>query len=121
MKQRYGLTLVFIAHDLAVVKNVSDRIAVMYLGRIVEFGDADLVAENPLHPYTQALFSAAPPIDPDVPFAPTELHDDPPDAASVPSGCAFHPRCAHAMPVCAVERPEPKEVHHGQRVACHLY
>ena len=105
MKQRYGLTLIFIAHDLAVVKNVSDRVAVMYLGKICEIGPSEQVYERPAHPYTRALMAAVPSPDPDVPLGDEVLHGDLPSPISPPSGCRFRTRCPIAIERCALDEP----------------
>jgi peptide/nickel transport system ATP-binding protein len=121
MKARYGLTLVFIAHDLAVVKNISDRVAVMYLGKICEVGTpADLYA-NPAHPYTDALLRSIPVPDPTV--APVQtglLTGDLPSPLDPPSGCRFRTRCPNAQERCALEEPTVREIQPGQFVACHF-
>jgi oligopeptide/dipeptide ABC transporter ATP-binding protein len=120
LQRRLGVAYLFIAHDLAAVAHMSHTIAVMYLGQIVEWGDADAVALRPTHPYTQALFAAALPIDvDDAPEAPT-LTGEVPSPLAPPGGCRFHPRCPHAMPRCATEPPAPREAD-GRLVACHLY
>jgi peptide/nickel transport system ATP-binding protein len=122
MKARYGLTLVFIAHDLAVVKNISDRVAVMYLGKLCEVGSpADLYAE-PAHPYTAALLSAIPVPDPTIPVARHDLRGDPPSPVDPPSGCRFRTRCNRATDVCASEEPQLRLVRGpgtDHAVACH--
>mgnify|MGYP000232891347 CR=1 FL=1 len=119
MKARYGLTLMFIAHDLAVVKNISDRVAVMYLGRLCEVGDPDVLYANPSHPYTAALLSAIPVPDPSVtPDARTTLGGEIPSPLSPPSGCRFRTRCAFATATCA-DRPDLIEVERQHDVACH--
>jgi peptide/nickel transport system ATP-binding protein len=121
MKARYGLTLVFIAHDLAVVKNISDRVAVMYLGKICEVGDPDLLYSKPAHPYTAALLEAIPVPDPSI-----SAHDrvtlggEIPSPVSPPTGCRFRTRCPLAQDRCASEEPEIREVVPGQFVACHF-
>jgi oligopeptide transport system ATP-binding protein len=115
-----GLTLIFIAHDLSVVKHISDRIAVMYLGRIVELGPADQVFESPLHPYTQALVSAIPVPDPDKERKRRRmiLPGDPPSPLNPPRGCAFHPRCPHAVEACQHTQPGLDPVTEDRTVAC---
>jgi oligopeptide/dipeptide ABC transporter ATP-binding protein len=119
LKQRLGLTYIFISHDLSVVQHVSNRVAVMYLGRIVEQGSAEAVLGKPLHPYTQALISAVPTIDADKVQKRIILSGDPPDPEHVPSGCAFHPRCPLAFERCSAEEPlmRGKPLH---RATCHL-
>jgi peptide/nickel transport system ATP-binding protein len=120
MQERFSLTFLFISHDLKVVRQVSDEVAVMYLGRIVEQGHPEDLFHRPAHPYTQALVSAIP--------SPLRRHSkprimlegDPPNPMNVPSGCAFHPRCKSAMPVCRERRPELVNVDSVRKVACHL-
>ncbi len=120
MKQRYGLTLIFIAHDLAVVKNISDRVAVMYLGRLCEVGDPDVLYEQPAHPYTSALLSAIPVPDPTVrPEDRQTLEGEIPSPLSPPSGCRFRTRCPRADERCVEEVPEMVQVAEDQYVACH--
>jgi peptide/nickel transport system ATP-binding protein len=119
MKARYGLTLLFIAHDLAVVKNMSDRIIVMYLGKICEIADADTIYERPLHPYTSALVSAIPEPDPDAVQEAAELRGDLPSPINPPSGCRFRTRCPRAQSRCAEEEPEIRELEPGHFAACH--
>jgi peptide/nickel transport system ATP-binding protein len=121
MKARYGLTLVFIAHDLAVVKNISDRVAVMYLGKICEVGGPDDLYANPRHPYTAALLSAIPVPDPEVrPDERSALGGEIPSPVSPPSGCRFRTRCPKAQDRCAEEEPQIRELDPGQFVACHF-
>jgi peptide/nickel transport system ATP-binding protein len=121
MKDRYGLTLVFIAHDLAVVKNVSDRIAVMYLGKICEVGPPDSMYAAPAHPYTAALLAAIPVPDPETrPDAARVLGGEIPSHVHPPSGCRFRTRCPKAQPKCAEEEPVIRELRDGQYVACHF-
>jgi oligopeptide transport system ATP-binding protein len=114
-----GLSLVFIAHDLSVVKHISDRVAVMYLGRIVEIGEARRVIEDPQHPYTRALVSAIPRPDPEVERNRQRivLPGDPPSPINPPSGCTFHPRCPHAIDACKAAFPELRAAA-GREVAC---
>ncbi|MBY0054075.1 dipeptide ABC transporter ATP-binding protein [Brevibacillus agri] len=121
LKKTLGLTYIFIAHDLSVVKYVSDRIGVMYLGKMVELTDKRQLFENPLHPYTQALISAIPSLDPDVKKERIILQGDVPNPISPPKGCAFHPRCPMRMSVCEQEKPRQIEVEKGHFVSCHLY
>jgi len=121
MKEEYGLTLVFIAHDLAVVKNVSDRVAVMYLGKLCEVGDPDRLYEAPAHPYTNLLLSAIPHPDPEVdPMGLDRLDGELPSPMDPPSGCRFRTRCPRASDRCAEEEPQMREVYGGQYVACHF-
>jgi peptide/nickel transport system ATP-binding protein len=119
MKERYQLTLLFIAHDLAVVKNVSDRIAVMYLGKLCEIGPSDTVYQNPQHPYTQALLTAVPSPDPDVPEQPMRISGDLPSPLHPPSGCRFRTRCPRAQERCAVEEPTIQQFADDHYIACH--
>jgi peptide/nickel transport system ATP-binding protein len=120
MKARYGLTLIFIAHDLAVVKNISDRVAVMYLGRLCEVGDPDVLYEQPAHPYTAALLSAIPVPDPSIrPESRQTLAGEIPSPLSPPSGCRFRTRCPRADEQCKDEVPVMREVDVDQFVACH--
>ncbi|HEX5267928.1 MAG TPA: oligopeptide/dipeptide ABC transporter ATP-binding protein [Acidimicrobiales bacterium] len=121
MKERYGLTLIFIAHDLAVVRNVSDRVAVMYLGKICEVAPADPLYRRPTHPYTNALLSSIPVPDPDVRPSPQDrlLGGEFPSPIDPPSGCRFRTRCPRADERCAVEEPQIREIETGHYVACH--
>ncbi len=116
-----GFTYVFISHDLSVVKHISDHIGVMYLGSMVEFGDKKSIFENPLHPYTQALFSAVPNPNPDVKMNRIVLKGDIPSPANPPKGCKFHTRCPMAMEVCKHIAPAYKEYEPGHFAACHCY
>jgi oligopeptide/dipeptide ABC transporter ATP-binding protein len=120
LQKRLGLSYLFIAHDLAAVAHMSHTIAVMYLGKIVEIGDAATVAMSPRHPYTQALFSAALPSHPDESREEIVLSGEVPSPLNPPGGCRFHPRCPHAMARCSQEEPKLLQVE-GRRVACHLY
>jgi peptide/nickel transport system ATP-binding protein len=119
LKHEYGLTLLFIAHDLAVVKNVSDRVAVMYLGRICEIGPADTLYEAPAHPYTKFLLGAALEADPDSPVHGEVLGGEPPSPLNPPSGCRFRTRCPFATEKCVEIEPQLEEVAPGHHVACH--
>lgn len=121
LQKDFGLTYLFIAHDLSVVKHISDRIGVMYLGRIVELTDKNSLYQKPLHPYTQALLSAVPVPKPDHKRERILLEGDVPSPANPPMGCAFHPRCAAAMDICKSVRPDLHDVGDGHFVACHLY
>ncbi len=120
LKQEYNLTILFIAHDLAVVKNVSDRVAVMYLGRLCEIAPSDLLYEAPAHHYTAALLASAVEPDPEAPRAPAALHGEPPSPINPPSGCRFRTRCPRAETRCAEEVPEMRELAPGHQVACHF-
>ena len=123
LQQELNLAYLFIAHDLSVVRHISDRVAVMYLGKIVETASRDDLYTTPLHPYTKALFSAVPIPDP---AAESErehivLAGDVPSPASPPSGCSFHPRCPMVMPMCRKTAPKLTDFGAGHKVACHLY
>jgi peptide/nickel transport system ATP-binding protein len=121
MKTRYGLTLIFIAHDLAVVKNVSDRVVVMYLGKICEVGSPDVIYQQPAHPYTRVLLDAIPLPDPSIrPEARAKVIGEIPSPVAPPSGCRFRTRCPKAQAKCADEEPQVQEVAPGQFVACHF-
>ena len=120
LSREMGLTLVFISHDLSVVRHIADRIAVMYLGKIVELGPAAAVFDQPLHPYTQALVSAVPVPDParEKLRQRVVLAGDPPSPLNPPSGCAFHPRCRFAVEACKATGPALEEISSGRDVAC---
>ncbi len=120
LKVEYGLTLLFIAHDLAVVKNVSDRVAVMYLGTICEIGPSDVLYSAPAHPYTKFLLGAALEADPDAPTRRDVLEGEPPSPLNPPSGCRFRTRCPFAQERCAAEAPAMRDVATGHQVACHF-
>ena len=120
LKKSYGLTMIFIAHDLAVVKNISDRVAVMYLGKFCEIAPSDDLYKAPSHPYTQVLLSSIPVADPSVPFTGAAVDGEPPSPVLPPSGCRFNPRCPHAQDRCRTEEPELREVAPGHFVACHF-
>jgi oligopeptide/dipeptide ABC transporter ATP-binding protein len=120
LQARLGLSYLFIAHDLAAVAHMSHEIVVMYLGKIVESGEARMLANHALHPYTKALFAAALPSHPDERREEVVLQGEVPSPLDPPSGCHFHPRCPHAMPRCAKEMPPLARVE-GRMVACHLY
>jgi oligopeptide transport system ATP-binding protein len=120
LRDRFGLTYLFIAHDLSVVRHLCHRVAVMYLGRIVELAECDELFDNPLHPYTQALLSAVPAPDPTVEETRTfrPVKGEVPSPINPPSGCVFHPRCAIAVEGCSVTRPGLRELRPGHWVAC---
>jgi peptide/nickel transport system ATP-binding protein len=121
MKARFGLTLLFIAHDLAVVKSVSDRVAVMYLGKLCEVADSESLFSAPAHPYTAALMAAIPEPDPDRPLGDSKLKPgDPPSPLDPPSGCRFRTRCPRAERRCADEVPPLRPIAPGRDVACHF-
>jgi len=121
LQERLGVSYLFIGHDLATVAHISHRIAVMYLGQIVEMAESIELCNEPLHPYTQALFTAALPAHPDDKREKLTISGEVPSAIAPPPGCRFHPRCPMAMPRCAVEAPVRQEVSPGHTVACHLY
>ncbi|MFP3214130.1 MAG: ABC transporter ATP-binding protein [Nitrososphaeria archaeon] len=121
LKEKYGITFLFITHDLALAKHMSDRIAVMYLGKLVELADSEKLIDNPLHPYTQALIAAIPIPDPTAKKAEVKIKGEIPSPVNPPPGCRFHPRCPYAFDRCKVEEPKLKEVEPGHFVACHLY
>ena len=121
LQEKMGLTYLFISHDLSMIEAISDRVAVMYLGKIVEIAEPEELFKNPLHPYTQALFSAIPIPDPEAKRKRIILKGEPPSPANPPSGCRFHPRCPYAKDKCKHEAPTLIEVKPGHLVACHLY
>ncbi|CAM5336172.1 ABC transporter ATP-binding protein [Niallia circulans] len=123
LQREKQLTYLFIAHDLSMVKQISDRIGVMYLGNLVELTDSKALYSNPLHPYTQALLSAIPIPDPDIEDKRERiiLKGELPSPVDPPSGCVFRTRCLHAMDICANEKPAWQERENGHFVACHLY
>jgi len=120
LQERLNLTYLFIAHDLTVVRHISDRIAVMYVGRLVELADVESLFEQPLHPYTEALLSAVPLPDPGAKSRRVLLRGEVADPSNPPSGCHFHPRCNYAEEICREEVPELVELHPGRFVRCHL-
>jgi len=119
LKAEFGLTLVVIAHDLAVIRHMSDRVAVMYLGEVVELAETEVLFSTPRHPYTQALLQAIPVPAPGARGQRKALGGDIPSPANPPSGCKFHTRCPHATALCARERPVLTQADAGQQVACH--
>ncbi|EIT84661.1 oligopeptide/dipeptide ABC transporter ATPase [Fictibacillus macauensis ZFHKF-1] len=121
LQKEFDLTYLFIAHDLGVVRHISDRVGVMYLGNIVELSTSEELYDEPLHPYTQALLSAVPIPDVDVKRERIILKGDVPSPSNPPKGCAFHTRCPQAMERCGSERPAFQEMKDGHYVACHLY
>ncbi|OCJ08037.1 peptide ABC transporter ATP-binding protein [Rhizobium sp. AC44/96] len=119
LQQQYSIAMVFISHDLKVVRNVADRVAVMYLGRIVEEASSDVIFRTPLHPYTRALVSSVPRPGTRLQRR-TILQGEPPNPANRPSGCAFHPRCPLAQNICRVTAPVLRQIDDGRTVACHV-
>ena len=120
LKKKMGLTFLFISHDLSVVKHISDRVAVMYLGQIIELASKEALYQNPAHPYTRALLSAIPIPDPTVERERIILQGDVPSPANPPSGCHFRPRCPYACEQCGLQPPRMVEIEKGHYVACHL-
>ena len=120
LQESSGFSCLFIAHDLAVVRHIADRVAVMYLGRILEIGDKQRIYAAPQHPYTQALLSAVPQPDPDAQRARIVLEGDVPSPSRIPPGCSFHTRCPLAQEICRTDRPALREVAPGQHAACHF-
>ncbi|MFY0546095.1 ABC transporter ATP-binding protein [Brevibacillus sp. H7] len=122
LQEQFSLTYLFISHDLSVVKHISDRVGVMYLGRLVEFAPKESLYASPAHPYTQALLSAAPVANPDAKPQRIILSGDVPNPSNPPGGCAFHTRCPYAIEKCKTDRPELKPVdQNGHFAACHLH
>jgi oligopeptide/dipeptide ABC transporter ATP-binding protein len=120
LQEEFGLTYLFISHDLAVVEHVSDRLAVMYLGKIMELADSFQIYQSPLHPYTQALLSASPIPDPAFRRDRIILKGDVPSPIDPPPGCRFHTRCLYAEKVCRQQEPQLKEVREKHLTACHF-
>ena len=121
LQEKRNLTYLFISHDLSVVEHISDTVGVMYLGGLVETGETRDIFENPLHPYTKALFSAIPMPDPDIKINRTILEGDIPSPVTPPSGCKFHTRCKECMAICKEKAPVEKDMGNGHIVKCHLY
>ncbi len=121
LQNEHNLTYLFISHDLSVVEHISDDVGVMYLGTLVEYGSKEAIFKNPLHPYTQALLSAAPVPDPDAKKTRIILEGSIPSSVNPPSGCKFHTRCWECMEICKTVVPETREVEPGHMVQCHLY
>jgi oligopeptide transport system ATP-binding protein len=120
IQEKFGLAYLFIAHDLSVIRHMAHRVAIMYLGKIVELADKNELFKNPLHPYTEALLSAVPS------FKPKDkdrilLRGDVPSPLNPPPGCHFHPRCHRVLPICSQVEPELDELSEGRFVSCHLY
>jgi oligopeptide/dipeptide ABC transporter ATP-binding protein len=120
LRGEFGLSYLFIAHDLALVKQVSDRVAVMYLGKLCEVGPGDAVYREPLHPYTRALLDSIPSTEPGAKRTAATLKGEPPSPIDPPSGCRFRTRCPRAVEQCALEEPKPRELAPGHLVACHF-
>jgi oligopeptide transport system ATP-binding protein len=121
LQDDFNLTYIFIAHDLGVVRNISDRVGVMYLGHLAELSGNEQLYKNPKHPYTQALMSAVPVPDPQYETDRIILEGDVPSPANPPDGCPFHTRCPHVMDVCKNTLPQFREIEQNHYVACHLY
>jgi oligopeptide/dipeptide ABC transporter ATP-binding protein len=121
LQRRMELTLIFISHDLGVVRHLCRKLAVMYLGRIVEYGPTEEIFQDPKHPYTQALIEAMPRMSAKAPFAEAGLGGEPPSPTQIPSGCAFNPRCRFAFPSCRADPPPARCVISSRAVWCHLY
>lgn len=121
LQEQFNLTYIFISHDLSVVRHISDRVGVMYLGNLVELAEKDELYEHPLHPYTQALLSAVPVPDPDFKQERIILSGDVPSPANPPEGCKFHTRCKYKMDICEKQKPDFVDIGDGHFVACHLF
>jgi peptide/nickel transport system ATP-binding protein len=120
LQEEFNLTYLFVAHDLSVVEHISDRVAVMYIGRVVELGPTEDLYQRPLHPYTEALLAAVPKPDPSIRQRRLLLRGEVADPSNPPSGCHFHPRCPYAQPVCSTDDPPLREVLPGRFAACHF-
>ena len=121
LQEKMNLTYIFISHDLSVVEHISNQVGVMYLGSLVEYANTDDIFEHPMHPYTEALFSAVPIPDPDAHSRRIILSGDIPSPINAPSGCKFHTRCNHCMDICKEVAPKFRDYGNGHMVACHLY
>jgi oligopeptide transport system ATP-binding protein len=121
LQRRFGLTYLFISHNISVIRHISERVAVMYLGKIVELSEKRALFAKPAHPYTQALLAAVPSIDPRHKPGEVILEGDVPSPVNPPPGCRFHTRCRHAMPRCRADEPVFRQLEDGRWVACHLY
>ena len=120
LQDDFGLSYLFIAHDLSVVEHISDRVAVMYVGKLVEVAKTEALFDQPKHPYTEALLSAVPKPDPDLKSQRITLPGEIANPANPPSGCYFHPRCSYAQDVCKQQVPPLEEIATGRLVACHF-
>ena len=120
LQKEFNLTYLFIAHDLSVIEHISDRVAVMYVGKIVEMAETEELFLNPQHPYTEALLSAVPKPDPRLKMERVILSGEVANPANPPSGCYFHPRCRYVKELCKKENPQLKEIKHGHHVSCHF-
>ena len=120
MKEKYGLTLLFISHDLSVVRNVSDRVVVMYLGKICEIGSSDTIYSLPAHPYTRVLLASAPEPASTVDESESAIGDDIPSPINPPTGCRFRTRCPSAQALCEEKEPEMQQIGEDHFVACHF-
>jgi oligopeptide/dipeptide ABC transporter ATP-binding protein len=121
LQDRFGLTYLFISHNISVIRHISDRVAVMYLGKIVELAEKYALFAKPAHPYTQALLAAVPTLDPRRKRGEHLLEGDVPSPINPPAGCRFHTRCPLAKPICTAEEPVFQQLEDGRWVACHLY
>ena len=120
LKASLNLTMLFISHDLRVIRYISDRVVVMYLGSIVEMGEAEALFEHPRHPYTDILMKAAPAVDPDSHGREYAIQGETPSPLNIPNGCRFHPRCPYAQEKCRQDAPVLRDIGDGRCVACHF-
>lgn len=120
-KKDFNLTYFYISHDINLIKVVSDRIGVMYLGKLVEIGDTEIIYKEPMHPYTIGLFKSSPSLDPENKTKEIYLKGEVPSPVNTPKGCNFRLRCPHAKRICEIEEPELKEISDGRKISCHLY